>query len=115
MEAMLAVSTGFLNVPMFAPDVREHFVGGAWSSSPSIATDGSKMETKNEADAIYPDTLLAVFAGALALLTVAGVLGISGWLVENDNVTYWGMTAGLLGGLAVLYSARKAKLFLVRR
>ena len=62
----------------------------------------------------YSDALLATFVGGVAILLVAVTLGVTGWLAENDSVTYWGIAAGLVGGIAIAYSTRKAKHLLGR-
>lgn len=57
----------------------------------------------------YPGYLLAVFGAALGLFVVACVLGASGWLTEDDRLTYAAMGCFTAGAVAFLYSTRKAK------
>jgi hypothetical protein len=57
----------------------------------------------------YPAYLLAVFAAALGLFVMAGTLGASGWLAEDDRLTYAAIGCFTVGALAFLYSTRKAK------
>src|SRR5437899_597549 len=71
--------------------------------SPNTATAREAQEVS------YPDRLLAIFAASLTLFAVAALLGVVGWFAENDNVTYWGMAAAVLGALSFIYSAKRAK------
>ena len=52
----------------------------------------------------YPGYLLAAFGTALGLFLVACVFGASGWLAEDDRLTYAAMGCFALGAVAFLYS-----------
>jgi hypothetical protein len=57
----------------------------------------------------YPGYVLGLFGVALGLFVLACVLAASGWVLEDDRLTFAAMASFAVGAIAFLYSTRKAR------